>query len=61
MKCVNCHKVLTAGDITLNGSDSWVVMCPSCDKVQPYLVIEEPDGGGFIVAVEVEELERRKP
>ena len=54
MECVKCSKSLSAGDITIGlvkGKSRWVVMCPSCDTVQPFVVIEEPDGNGFIVAV----------
>ena len=52
MECVKCSKRLSAGDITISlVKGKWVVMCPSCDTVQPFVVIEEPDGNGFIVAV----------
>ena len=50
MHCVECGTELSAGDITLNGGSSWVVMCHNCDAVQPFKV--EMSQKGAIVVID---------
>ena len=55
MKCIKCEKSLSGGDITIGlikGKERWVVRCPSCDTVQPFVVLEDAAGMGFIVVLE---------